>query len=320
MLRFSPVLVTAVATAALSFGPKLVCGQSTEAGIEQETTFIWPTSILNLSLANAYDGAPWEEKALARLAKIAEKGYDNYVKAVLPLELDRDPALAEEHSLADGSMNNTAWLRWQKRVFSGVAKVPVEELNWDGKPVPRFEGLPYKWPEFHKSKETALLMKSIFHVARTYMKQFGREAAERFKEFQPFLWAEVYGPGEFQHMRTHTGAAVAGLYCAKAADADDGRGPEIAFMDPRGEFPPFGHSHTYRLKTDDLLMWPAWAPHSLEVHPSDSRSVYIRFMLWPPGGTTEFDWEDDPTGDMSVKKSNVIRVKNKPSSGDRSEL
>jgi len=293
----------------LSFGPQLAYGAGKEGpdGVSQDTVYIWPTSVLNMSLANAYDGAN-EEKTWARLGQVVEKGYDYYVKKVLPRELELDPVLAEKHTSADGSTINEAWLRWQKRVFSMAKNVPIEELNWDGKPVPQFDGVPYKWKELHDSSDTKFFLKSITHVARHYIKQFAEQDG-RFSRMLTFMWAEVYEPGDFQHMRVHTGAAIAGLYCLKAADADDGRGPEIVFLDPRGQHPPFGHSKTFRLRQHDLLMWPSWAPHALSVHPGNSRSVYVKFLIWPPGGAPDFDWEDDPTGDMVYKKTTVIRTR-----------
>merc|ERR1712190_144258 len=90
-----------------------------------------------------------------KLADIGASAFDRYSKEILPVELEADPGFAAEFKDADASRMNLAFSRWQKRIYSGTKKVPLDELSMDGRPIPKYKGLkiPYQWKTLYNSPE-----------------------------------------------------------------------------------------------------------------------------------------------------------------------
>merc|ERR1712107_824664 len=82
----------------------------------------------------------------------------------------------------------------------------------------------------------------------------------------------------------------------------------MGFEDLRGVNPPFGRTHHHQPQRGELLLFPAWASHFLTPHSGNTSNVFFNFLLWPPGGTSDFDWEDDILGDYTYSKTSRIRA------------
>lgn len=299
-----------------------VRGQKSDV-IDQDVRYLWPITVWTLPLA-----AVGPQVLAERLAEIGERGFDAYVRQVLPRELRADKAFARSFEQADDTRFNAGFLKWQKRVFSNVEQLPIEDLDWDGSMVPRVNGVTYAWPELYKSDVYMDLRNRIHALARMYFKSIGSEFGEKdYKEkLRIFIWAEVHRFAGFYHSRMHTGAALAGKFFARHTSVED-RGQRLLFQDARGVNPPYGRSHKLLPVEGDLVLWPSWAPHWLTPQTiANSTNVHFSFLVWPPDGPSDFDWEDDPTGDYSYKAPTKVRVaahgaEGKLSSqGGRSEL
>jgi len=205
-------------------------------------------------------------------------------------------------------MGNHGFLRWQKRVYSEKSRYPVEELNWDGKPVPRFKQIDYDWNELYNSIELAVLLKRVEGMANHFMAQLtGQERPHRFRVFP---WVEVFRPGDFQWPHVHTGAALCGAFFARYDNSSEGHNRQaLVFEDVRGMNPPYGKDHHHMPEQDELVFFPSWAPHKFTPNNGNSTNVVFRFLLWPPGGAQDFDWEDDLLGDYTFRKKSKIKSK-----------
>lgn len=270
--------------------------------VEKQVAYVWPAAVWSTPLlASGSSGA-----VPARLAELAERGFERYLDEVLPRELEADAAFAEAYRAADGSRANLGFLRWQKRVFASVTHVPVEELDWDGKPVPRVPGISYQWSELYGSHEFEMLKRRVNTMVSSFLNSLTGE--KRKHKFRTFAWAEVYRPGDFQRPHTHTGAAVAGMFFARYGTGSIG-GQDLVFEDMRGINPPFGRKHEHHPAQGELVLWPSWASHFLSPHPGNSTNVFFSFLIWPPNGAPDFDWEDDVTGDYVYRKTSSIKQK-----------
>jgi len=239
----------------------------------------------------------------ARLAALGESEFERYRTSVMPRELKMDPKFREELGGPedDGSHINLAFLRWQKRVFAQKWRLPVEELNWDGRPVPMFKGISYQWKELYDSLELQVLTKRVEAMATQFLQNIQGDRA--LTKFRTMPWVEVFRPGDFQWPHVRTGAAVYGVFFARHAENSS----ELVFDDVRGDSPPFGHQHTHHPEQGELVLFPSWASHKLTPNQGSTNNVYYRFLLWPPRGAPDFDWEDDPTGDYVFKKMTNVR-------------
>jgi len=271
--------------------------------------YVWPTVVWNVPLLS---GGAGDANLSARLADVAERAFDQYVSSVLPRELEADPAFAKEFREADGSRVNLAFLRWQKRVFAKAARVPVEEIDWDGKPVPKIQGISYEWPELYNSQEFRVFMRKVQTMASSFLNSLSEDKDKH--KFRAFAWAEVYRPGDFQRPHMHTGAAVAGMFFARYAPGPSD-GQTLVFEDMRGLNPPFGRTHEIQPAEGELVLWPAWASHFLSPHPGNTTNVFLSVLLWPSGGAEDFDWEDDVTGDYIYHKKSSIKPKQQAGQG-----
>lgn len=300
--------------------PALAAAEAEEDGVGQEVQYLWPVSLAVVPLTT--DDYPHkgdlalEDPGLGRvLAQTGEECYKRYLRDVLPQELEKDPKFAAEFGDADASRVHRAFLRWQKRVFAKVSKAKVEWLDWDGKPVPEIPGVDYTWREFYGSREYRVLRKRIEQSVDAYLTSINGNPHD-YHPYRTFIWAEVYRQGDFQRPHTHTGAVAAGTYVAQYARTNAGA-QKIAIEDPRGINPPYGKTHNHQPTQGELLIWPAWTGHFVTPHPVNATNVYFSFLAWPPGGSPDFDWEDDSTADYAYKKLTKIRRRQSEGKGGR---
>lgn len=277
--------------------------------ISQEVKYIWPVSTWAVPLASS-DGKGLLEASLAsNLAEIGERAFDKYVKEVLPVELKTDPKFAADFAASDASRMNLGFVRWQKRVYSELRKVPLIELSWDGSPIPHYKEVSYAWKEFYGSPDFKKLRHQIDRLSGLYLNNIGKDGERGRRRFRTFIWAEVYRNADSQRPHVHTGASTAGVFFSRYSSSKEGA-QKFSFEDPRGINPPFGKTHNHQPKQGEVLLFPSWASHFITPHRSNSTNVYFNFVCWPPDGAPDLDWEDDATGDYVFRKQlNIKRPK-----------
>ncbi|CAE7194669.1 cya, partial [Symbiodinium necroappetens] len=314
--------VALVVLTALTF-PLAAGGTPEEGGLIDRVELVWPMVLMHLPLPVDKGETQEDVDALLReLADIGEKGFLTYLEKVLPHELEVDEEFAEEFRGADESRWNDGFFRWQKRVYSRLSKIRVEEILWDGKPVPALPGVSYRWDELHKFQGMKRVMKKIFGQVAAYKHASDatlESSDSRKGRFIP--WVEVYRPRDFHHPHTHTGSPIVGtlvLRCGKQKQ-------RLVFEDPRGINPPFGRKYHVDVREGDLLLFPSWASHFVDPNRGNETHVFLSFAIQGHGGPQEFDWEDDGTGAVVKKMDKRIRAKAKkgtaaPPRKERSEL
>eukprot|EP00429_Kryptoperidinium_foliaceum_P069211 CAMPEP_0176060014 /NCGR_PEP_ID=MMETSP0120_2-20121206/29910_1 /TAXON_ID=160619 /ORGANISM="Kryptoperidinium foliaceum, Strain CCMP 1326" /LENGTH=293 /DNA_ID=CAMNT_0017393553 /DNA_START=181 /DNA_END=1060 /DNA_ORIENTATION=- len=271
----------------------------------QDVMLIWPLVLWQRPFFKTEADQVEGLAMLKRLAKVGASGYNMYLADVLTEELDIDPSFKSEFENADGDRSIWAFIRWQKRVYSRASRTPVEEVDWDGKPVPRYDGVPYTWRAWHDSSDLKEVRARIDETCFEFKKHADRQA-ER-EQHKIFAWVEAFEPGEYQHTHVHTGAPCAGLLPLRHSVSDDNLAQELIIMDPRGENPPFNREYRIKPVVGELIVFPAWTPHRWEVNPSSKANIYLAFIAWPPEGTHDFDWEDDAMGDFVSRRTLVER-------------
>jgi len=279
--------------------------------ISQDVQYIWPTTLWSIPLVGKGDKPTLMEKAtLAKLAKIGEAMWLKYRDQILPIELKTDPAFAAEYAADDNSRLNFAFMRWQKRVFCDKFRVPTHEVSFDGGEIPKYDTVEYIWKEFYGSPEYKILRKTIERVVNMYLKRMNKMPPDgKRHKFRTFIWAEVYGFADAQRPYTRTGAFSAGRVTARFTKLK-GYGQKVAFEDARGINPPFGRTHNHELSEGNLMLHPSWSATFVTPHRLNSTNVFFAFAAWPQEGPGGLDWEDDSTGDYTLKKKlNIKRPK-----------
>jgi len=279
--------------------PQLQPGQ-----ISQDVKYIWPSA-----LSEEPAVFPGDTFA-AELAKIGHSQYDKFVKEMLPLDLKSDAKFAKDFTSGDSGRTNKAFNRWQKKVWSHFRKIPISEIDWDGKEIKRTKGVPYKWPELYQSKawnemESRVMMWVSSYFRRLRLLRDG-ESRGRPPYMKVFPWFEVYKAGEWAEPQAHTGAPACGLICLTC-----GRGAgqqNIVFIDHRGKTAPFGRTHEMPMHQGQLFLFPSFLEHYVKPHRGNETNVVIRFLAWYEGGAPDFDWEDDRLGDYTYEKSYAIKA------------
>lgn len=261
--------------------------------------YLWPTLLWTVPFSRLDEGIVEPEK-IDKLSTVAEEGFAKYLRSIQPKEFDADPKFAAEFEGFDGIDTGKAWMRWQKRVFSTHFRTPVDHLDWDGQPVPKIKGIPYKWEQFYKSSEYSALRKGVEWLVNNFLNDMGDKQR---RKFLTYIWAEVYRENDIQMTHVHTGAYASGMVVAKFPE--NGK-QTIVIDDVRGRTAPYGQSKRIQPRQGDVYLWPSWAPHMVTPLNVNDTAVYFGFNVYPEDGTTELDWEDDPTGDYQFTKRSKV--------------
>ncbi|CAK0887325.1 unnamed protein product [Prorocentrum cordatum] len=220
-------------------------------------------------------------------------GCQEYLKNVLPRELEIDPQMREEISptegtdprnpsqefdrLDHGSRVNLAFLRWQKRVYADREGLDVESMSARGERAPRLPGINYTWPALYDSPDFKRLQTRIADLTRLYLKRTGYRSSDIPRRFHQFVWVEVYEKGDALRPGARTdGAYLLGRYFASAK-----RGAlKLNFEDPRGINPPYGKTFSHQVYEGNVVLFPTWTSHFIQAlaRPPYSREADQRLV------------------------------------------
>merc|ERR1739848_246143 len=117
--------------------------------------------------------------------------------------------------------------------------------------------------------------------------------------------------------RVKTGAPCAGHFVARFSKGNFSQ--HLVFEDSRGFVAPFGRKHYHQPVQGELMLWPSWAPHAMTPNPAHGTNIYLSVLIYPPGGSRDFDWEDDTLGDVVEHRSSRIQRAKKPAATESAD-
>eukprot|EP00928_Gymnodinium_smaydae_P086819 TRINITY_DN71241_c0_g1_i1.p1 TRINITY_DN71241_c0_g1~~TRINITY_DN71241_c0_g1_i1.p1 ORF type:complete len:321 (-),score=80.04 TRINITY_DN71241_c0_g1_i1:154-1077(-) len=268
-----------------------------KAVLKGERTLLWPIHVSKVLVS----GGSSKEAALEpgsfgkELAAIGKKGFQRYLKEVLPKELQLDAEFAASFSASDHSRTNLAFKRWQMRSFAAREKLPIKRLTALGEKVPQIPGANYSWPEAYDNAEFNKLLNYVRKMTKVYLKRVGYDEAHYKQKFIIFPWFEVYEFGEAMRPGALTnGAYLFGRYFAAA----DKNSMKFNFEDPRGINPPYGKTHTMKVDEGRLYLLPSWVSTFMTPNMKNHTHVCVAFLIYPEHG--KLPWTDDLSSDVKV--------------------
>lgn len=93
-------------------------------------------------------------------------------------------------------------------------------------------------------------------------------------------WTNVNKPGSSNRIHSHKECAFVGLYYVQAENTG-----ELTFINPANYLSdcssnsPATSRMSFIPKDGDLILWPAWVPHEVEVNKSDQHRINIAFNI-----------------------------------------
>lgn len=100
------------------------------------------------------------------------------------------------------------------------------------------------------------------------------------KGFHIESWTNVNQPGSNNHLHSHKEFDFVALYYINGTETGG-----LTFYNPANYLvdcslnSPFVAMHTYEPKDGDLLIWPAWMPHSVDTNKSNRQRINIAFNI-----------------------------------------
>ena len=255
---------------------------------------------------------------------------DALVKAALEgLRLSRLPEGATRQVYAEGTpkatVSNNEFFAWQMEVLRNTSRC---------------------WSGFSDLKGWSSLEAEMRLAAADLLVGHGMPEAEarRRAVLAPLVtWASVHSAGSSHPAHIHADSTVSGVYYARVPEGSGG----IEFVDPRGVTalvqgpkgeselpkPPFTHGMAVDVSEGELVVFPGYLPHSVEVMvaplehgQSSSSRVSISFNLlggWePPLTTLGMTWSTTmttPTDSASQVKLSSDRTCNTRSQEDKND-
>jgi len=272
--------------------------------VEGKVTYLWPIHFSSMPLSDPGGKAKGLESAEfgKKLADIGLRGFKDYLQKTLPKELELDSELAATWNSTDHSRINTAFYRWQKRVFAERHNLPVESLTAKLEDAPHHEGIDYTWPELYDSVEYARFLARVTELSKLYLKRSGM--ADPPSRFQIFPWVEVFERGDALRPDARIqGAYLAGRYFASVNEGDI----KFNFEDPRGINPPFGKTFSHAPYRGNLVLHPVWNSYFVTPNMRTNPVVVLAFLVYPDAGKRT-DWRRDVTGGIALNRTFKIGV------------
>lgn len=291
--------------------------QAADAQIQVD--YAWPLALLRLPVAKAAEDGRYPgvqgPKMASRLARVAKNGFDAFVLDVLPRQGEVDEAVEEESEDVLGRVGQ-GFLRWQKVVYAASQGVPLRAISKAPSSWRPTLGMNYSWPSLYDSADFHILQQLVAKASYEYLRKLSGNKPT-YPALMVFMWAEVLRPGESQMPHSHVHSPVAGAFVARhRCDAQ-----RIVIVDPRGELPPFGQRATLKPEEGELLLWPGWASHYVEMNSCNMTTVYYSFIVLPRDPSDELDWEDDvPARYVKQKRKKVKGFPDGNEQPARSEL
>jgi uncharacterized protein (TIGR02466 family) len=139
-----------------------------------------------------------------------------------------------------------------------------------------------KWPE----KAVRELVDSMRSAVRNMVRLIADVPKFR-TTIQLAAWANVNGPGSFNHYHTHPNSLWSGVYYVRAGaygDDDIRHAGKLKFYDPRGQIdqlahPGQGFGKNFNIAPEDgmMLVFPSWLAHSVNSFDSDTQRISVAF-------------------------------------------
>jgi len=284
---------------------------------------VWPATLwqlpLNAEPKSGQKAPPNLYPAVKRLAKLAESEFNRYEEQLLPKELAADARWSREYEEADSSRQNIGFHRWQKQVYSKTMRFDISQVDWQGSVLPDLPSELYTWREWYSSNDLKELRGRIESVTKQFVVSHRVDVPQRLRTF---IWAEVYRYGIGRRPEVHTGAFAQGFIFARHAVGEGGVAQQVVLEDPRGAAAPFGHQKYVNVSLGEMVVLPSWVSHYWTPQPIENQTnVVIGWVSWPYEGMSDFDWEDDPTGDYVFRRQMKLgKTSSKATGRDGSEL
>ncbi|MDX1555979.1 MAG: TIGR02466 family protein [Xanthomonadales bacterium] len=139
-----------------------------------------------------------------------------------------------------------------------------------------------KWPE----PEAAELVDSMRSAVQN-MVSLVSDASRFSARIEIVAWANVNGPGSYNHYHTHPNCLWSGVYYVRAgeyAQDDLKHAGKLKLYDPRGAVDHlahpgrgFGRNVNIPPRTGTMVIFPAWLAHSVNSFDSDTLRISVAF-------------------------------------------
>lgn len=144
------------------------------------------------------------------------------------------------------------------------------------------------WRSEHKYNDIDWLLKEIttnvFHAIEYYSTKdtVFSQALHKYnkKNLQIFYWTNINQPLSRNVMHSHKSAVFSGVYYVQGSDTGALRIVNPANM--LGEcnsLSPFTRDFYYTPRDRDLILWPSWLPHEVEVNTSSKERINIAYDI-----------------------------------------
>jgi uncharacterized protein (TIGR02466 family) len=142
------------------------------------------------------------------------------------------------------------------------------------------------WRTEHKYKNIDWLLKEITSKVFCAIDYYGQRdtvfanAIQQIdkKQLQIFYWTNINQPGSRNTIHSHKSAIFSGVYYIQGTDTGALRIINPANM--LGEcnsLSPFTRDFYYDPKDKDLILWPSWLPHEVELNNSNRERINIAY-------------------------------------------
>lgn len=142
------------------------------------------------------------------------------------------------------------------------------------------------WRSEHRYTNIDWLLKAIttkVFDAINYYSQRDQIFAQSFKnldksKLQIFYWTNINQPYSRNVMHSHKTAIFSGVYYLQGTDTGSLRIINPANMlSECNNYSPFTRDFYYDPKDRDLILWPSWLPHEVEVNKSNKERINIAY-------------------------------------------
>lgn len=141
------------------------------------------------------------------------------------------------------------------------------------------------WRQEIEYRSGSWLIDKINHELSTVVNYYLESDAAYNKTFSPRgmdieSWTNVNNPGSSNHLHSHKAFDYVALYYIQGTGTGG-----LTFYNPANYLldcspnSPFTSMYTYLPNDGDLLIWPAWIPHSVDVNNSNRQRINVAYNI-----------------------------------------